>query len=328
MTDTEEGTSHEPLPQVLQDAIDTYLQWAKRQWPQEKEEPQIIKPLYHYTDEHGLKGIIASETIGFTDYRHLNDPSELTHGIKITGDVIRLAGTGVDASAQSFLKHLNDAFASATSFANAEYLIACFSYDGNDLGQWRAYADNGRGYAIGFAPELFWRDTHHMPLHGAVVASVRYDTNEITARHRLAVEEAVRIFLETVNANADLVRDWAIAISFMRGLAKAVVAWPPMMWNCLTWKHHAYENEKEVRLFILQSRDGFMPDDIKTRLRGRSEIVPYIAHPMPIRKHIVQIVVGPAAPPDAERSVRTMLNSLGVDPSIPVDRSDIPYRAL
>src|SRR5260221_12451575 len=115
MTDTEESTSHEPLPQVLQDAIDTYRQWAERQWLQEQEEPQIIKPLYHYTDGHGLKAIIASETIWFTEYRHLNDPSELTHGVKITGDAIRLAGPGVEASAQSFLKHLTEALASATS---------------------------------------------------------------------------------------------------------------------------------------------------------------------------------------------------------------------
>jgi hypothetical protein len=126
--------------------------------------------------------------------------------------------------------------------------------------------------------------------------------------------------------NADFVPDGAIGISFMRGLGEAVVAWP-MMWDCLTWKHDAYKHEKEVRLFILRSRDVFM-QDIKTRLRGRSEIVPYIAHPMPIRKHIVEIVVGPAAPADAERSVRTMLNSLGVDPSVPIGRSGIPYRAL
>ena len=50
----------------------------------------------------------------------------------------------------------------------------------------------------------------------------------------------------------------------------------------------------------------------------------------PIREpyNIVEIVVGPAAPADAERSLRTMLKSLGVDPSVAVGRSDVPYRAL
>jgi len=27
----------------------------------------------------------------------------------------------------------------------AHYFISSFSFEGNDLGQWRAYADNGRG---------------------------------------------------------------------------------------------------------------------------------------------------------------------------------------
>jgi hypothetical protein len=66
-----------------------------------------------------------------------------------------------------------------------------------------------------------------------------------------------------------------------------------------------------------------------TRLRG-SEIVPYIPHPKPVREPdmIAEIVVGPAAGPDAERTVRTMLDSFSIDPKIPIGRSDIPYRAL
>jgi hypothetical protein len=74
---------------------------------------------------------------------------------------------------------------------------------------------------------------------------------------------------------------------------------------------------------------GYLILYITTRLRG-SEIVPYIPHPMPVREpeHIAEIVVGPAAPADAERAVRTMLATLGLDPAIEVSSSDIPYRAL
>ena len=35
------------------------------------------------------------------------------------------------------------------------FYIASFSRDRNDLGQWRAYADNGGGFALGLAPHLF-----------------------------------------------------------------------------------------------------------------------------------------------------------------------------
>ena len=32
----------------------------------------------------------------------------------------------------------------------AHFFVCCFSKAEEDLGQWRAYADNGRGYSIGF----------------------------------------------------------------------------------------------------------------------------------------------------------------------------------
>jgi hypothetical protein len=37
--------------------------------------------LYHYTDEAGMKGILASGHLWLTDILSLNDPSELTHGL-------------------------------------------------------------------------------------------------------------------------------------------------------------------------------------------------------------------------------------------------------
>ena len=109
--------------------------------------------------------------------------------------------------------------------------------------------------------------------------------------------------------------------------ARAIIA-SPLIWNSLTSKHPAYEHEREVRLIILGLRNKLMPY-ITTRLRG-SEIVPYIVHHSPIREphNIVEIVVGPAALADTERSVRTMLDSFGVDLSIEISRSDIPYRAF
>jgi hypothetical protein len=36
--------------------------------------------IYHYTDDRGLRGIIESGKLWFTDIFDLNDPSELRHG--------------------------------------------------------------------------------------------------------------------------------------------------------------------------------------------------------------------------------------------------------
>jgi len=52
---------------------------------------------------------------------------------------------------------------------------------------------------------------------------------------------------------------------------------------------------------------------VKTRARG-SELVPYIPHPWDVREPgaIVEILVGPAAPPDAEDAVRALLAGYGI----------------
>jgi hypothetical protein len=220
-------------------------------------------------------------------------------------------------------------FSSLNFSATLEFFIASFSRARDDLGQWRAYADNGRGYAIGFAPRVFRIEDKpdRRSDENVFVGRVLYDIREVTDRHSLAIEEAAAIFLDTVEANAHLVQDKVVGIPFMQDFARSVIA-SPLIWNCLTSKHPAYAHEQEVRLIILGLRDKLMPF-IATRLRG-SEIVPYIVHGTPIREphNIVEIVVGPAASADAERGVRTMLESLGIDPSVVISRSDIPYRAL
>jgi hypothetical protein len=316
-------------PQALQNAIDEYDRWSDQQALAEQTRNSIDTPLYHYTDGRGLKGIIESEAIRFTDYRHMNDPSELIHGIKAVQAVVRAVKPGVDGRVGLLLETLADMF-SQQNFSNAlEFFIGSFSRERDDLGQWRSYADNGRGYALGFAPKLFRvvENPNRKPNENVFVGPVVYRTDQILARHQEAIEKAAHIFLETVEANAALMQNKNVGIPFMQDMARAMIA-SPLIWNCLTTKHPAYEHEREVRLIILGLRDKLMPY-IKTRLRG-SEIVPYIEHRMALREphSIVEIVVGPAAPVDTERTVLTMLKSLGADPNVPIGRSDIPYRAL
>jgi hypothetical protein len=37
--------------------------------------------VYHYTDAHGLKGIVEKDAIWLTNRVHLNDPTELAYGL-------------------------------------------------------------------------------------------------------------------------------------------------------------------------------------------------------------------------------------------------------
>jgi hypothetical protein len=283
------------LPTELARAITEYNSWIDNELKKEEEANKIGDTLYHYTNVAGLKGIIESESIWFTDFRHLNDPSEIEHGIELCRDVIRLRRPGQDGRVGLFLDVLAD-FTRLDNFSRSlEYFIGSFSQASDDLGQWRAYGDNGRGVAVGFAPHLFdiENTTNKKPSEAGFVGRVIYDLDAASSRVR-AIERAEGIFLEVANAHRNLLANKDVGIPFMQDFARAVIA-SPLIWNCLTSKHAAYTHEQEVRLIILGMHDKLRPY-IQTRMRG-ADIVPYIPYKMPIRKahSIGQIQVGPAA---------------------------------
>lgn len=317
------------LPSELERAIAQYNAWIEGELRSEQDKNRVSDTLYHYTNVAGLKGIIESESIWFTDFRHMNDPSEISHGIELCRDVIRLRKPGRDGRVALFLDCLAD-FMRLDNFSRSlEYFIGSFSRASDDLGQWRAYADNGRGVAIGLAPHLFMIEntTDMNPDEAAFVSPVVYDLGDASSRHERAIEKAEEIFVDTADAHRDILANKDIGIPFMQDFARAVIA-SPLIWNCLTSKHPAYSHEQEVRMIMLGMHDKLRPY-IKTRIRG-ADIVPYIPYKVPVRKphSIGHIVVGPAANADAERTVRTMLKSFGIERDIPVSRSLIPYRAV
>ena len=105
--------------------------------------------IYHYTNDIGLRGILETGKLWLTDMFNLNDPSELSHSLSHMVDALNSkAVNGPPESkifAQAFEAYLRQGYQKV-----AHYFICSFSKVGNDLGQWRAYADNGRGYALGF----------------------------------------------------------------------------------------------------------------------------------------------------------------------------------
>src|SRR5258706_6937370 len=106
--------------------------------------PELI---YHYTDGDGLTGILQSRKLWLTDLFDLNDPSELRYGIRYAQDALDTISTdrGIEQFAKDFRKFTADGIQ-----AIAHFFVGCFSCNGDELGQWRAYADDGRGFAIGF----------------------------------------------------------------------------------------------------------------------------------------------------------------------------------
>jgi hypothetical protein len=294
-----------------------------------EEEKRIVGPLYHYTDAAGLKGIIEKKEIWFTSHRYLNDPSELTFGI----DAAHQAITAVSVKGgpvKCFCDRLSDLFNVHTITEELEYLLAGFSYERNDLGQWRAYGCNGRGFALGLASRLFaveQKTPDQKQNEKIAVYPVEYGSARARERHREIVKKAAEIFEDTVNKHNVMLQDKTVALAFIDNYIRHVMA-SALIFASLTSKHEAYQHEREVRLMMLGPRTKFGPY-IETRVRN-DELVAFVRHPMPLIKEpgsIVEIIMGPCVGVDAEHAVRSLLNSAGIDPSVPIRRSGIPYRA-
>jgi hypothetical protein len=112
-----------------------------------REPPPLI---YQYTNDVGLKGILETGTIWLTDIFSLNDPSELSHGLSHTLNILSAKAATGPPESKIFAKDLGAFIQQVGIEKSGHYFMCSFSSCGDDLGQWRAYADNGRGYALGF----------------------------------------------------------------------------------------------------------------------------------------------------------------------------------
>jgi hypothetical protein len=317
------------IPPDLLTAAALFRHWADDQLLVAQETTKVSEPLYHYTDAGGLKGIVESEQIWFTSYRYLNDPSEIALGANAAQEAIAAVSSQRPSRVKIFCDVLADLFDVANITKSLEYLVASFSRERDDLGQWRAYGCNGRGFALGLAPQLFQVEEQRAdqkPNEKTIVYPVEYGRTKARDRHYVIVKKAADIFEDTVNKYGPLMQDNAVGLAFIENYAKKVIA-DAMIFVCLTSKHEAYQHENEVRLMMLGLHTKLKPY-IETRVRN-GELIVFVRHKMRIKKpgSIVEVVVGPTAGIDAEHAVRSVLDSAGIDPSVPIRRSDVPYRA-
>ncbi len=318
--------SSDYFPQILEMAIDDYHQWADEYFRRVEIRNTITEPLYHYTGITGLEGILKSDSIWFTDYRHLNDPKELLHGL---GLAKRMLQRRIKAGDFPSLVHAwIDDLLNQRNFGRAlEFLIASFTRNGDELGQWRAYADNASGVAIGFSPTLFLpvEAANKDPRRNVFVGPVLYDDALTRRRHAKGLDVADKIARDAFKYAHRHLKHRDIGIEFINRLARSVIA-SPLIWNALTCKHSGYRGEDEVRLVMLGEKRKFRGNILK-RKRG-AEVVPYVPYKLQLDRpgSIVEIIIGPAAPKTAEADVKALLKRHGIKAG--VRRSRIPYRTV
>lgn len=116
--------------------------------------PNKEETIFHYCSAETLQAIATYGTLRFTDINMLNDEQEVRWAYSIfeeaaTRLIKRLGVSNATPEINVSFIDLIDSIISPIQLI-AHPFISCFSLKGDLLGQWRAYADDGKGFSIGF----------------------------------------------------------------------------------------------------------------------------------------------------------------------------------
>jgi hypothetical protein len=275
--------------------------------------------IYHYTNDVGLRGILKTGKFWLTDIFALNDPSELEHGVS---HFIKALDNKI-ANGHPEGRSISECFKIFMSKKKlfASFFVCSFSSDVNDLGQWRAYADNGRGFAIGFDTKIFedafMKDV--ISSQGNATFSVIYDNDRQLAEIQRGLVE--RLFnLNPFPRIEDLDKD-----AFFNKLLFPLIC--NSLYPTLYFKHGAYKNEKEYR--FLQMHSVVPPPVVNYRSRHYS-LIKYREFDWRslAAKALKKIVIGPSADKEkVSQFARDCFQEAGID-AVELEESNIPYRSL
>jgi hypothetical protein len=248
--------------------------------------------LYHYTSRVGLEGIVRTNTIWATNYRSLNDSSEIIHLKKPFAralvprfrDIVEAsnidahrrqlleAGGGYEGLAGSFVESLYRAtFESPGGFTAIETYITCFCTHAADrfyvrenglLSQWRGYS-GGDGFCIVLETPALCRllarefDEHYW---------VHLQANPV----RYAVDDTPldALFPELVGAAEKTLR------GLLSGRGEPAMATSEFLRGATLFKHQGFLEEQEVRIVAI-------PGTEELRGQGRLEHADFPAGPLP-----------------------------------------------
>ena len=118
--------------------------------PTREFKPSKNEIIYHYCDANAFHSICTNRKLWFNDLFSMNDSLEIHWGYSIWEEVASLK---IREYGKDFLDEIDEIL----HFSGFQGLLLanCFSTNRDVLSQWRAYANDGKGYVIGFdAKEL------------------------------------------------------------------------------------------------------------------------------------------------------------------------------
>ena len=142
--------------------------------------------IYHYCDSNAFFAICTNRKLWMNDLHSMDDFMELHWGYSIWE---QSANTRIEKYGKEFLDDIDEVI----HFSGFQSLLLanCFSTDKDVLSQWRAYADDGKGYVIGFnAKELLGLPIRALQVLYDKEQQIKEATATIDALYQLKQEDS------------------------------------------------------------------------------------------------------------------------------------------
>lgn len=295
------------------------------------------KVLYHYCSLSAFTSITSSKEIRLTDLSKSNDYLEGTWLF----DAIDASLLSLNSQLPQFLadvpyeplqhsievlqnlisesrKHINDA--RKRQRENDAFYGFCLSEKADLLSQWRGYADDGQGVAIGFSKDFFQSLCDASPDN--LFISFKPVSYSVTPMQNLVADKIASLLVGDSNESS-----LADAFSELKLTSESIF-----------YKNGAFEEEKEWRLVFRDQRNRGAGSDslhrfgkatISTRkwYARENKLIPYhVLDYKDVPDAIQSIVIGPKCL-IADDDMRNYLDDTGYDSKkIAIERSSSSYR--
>jgi len=269
--------------------------------------------LYHYTNLAGLTSIIESQAIWATEILQLNDTTEIAYSRKLLGKLAdRLSAPSASEYALFLVRQA--ATGMATAPTAPRMFVASLTDDGDNLSQWRSYASQGHGFALGFDRDVL--ETKSLA-QGFTMVPIIYDQSEQEQHFTKALSEVVEV-----------IDGWGAEPEHSPSpIEQVLLLGLGLTFAAMFIKNPYFRDEREWRLVRLIVK-GVWDENSHTRVRN-GEMVQYeeidLSSSASGETPIVELVIGPLSSIDQEFRMREFLDEHGLE-SVTIRHSSVPLR--
>lgn len=277
----------------------------------------------HYTNSIGLKGILENNTLWFTRWDFLNDPSERLYIYGLIEEVLN------ESNYDEWFKNVIQENASIEKIVKKQcghwnangrnYYFASFSLNDDSLDMWKYYAKDSQLQGYNFSVNLSNFVCSLMDKNATCVSHGKmiYDVAEQKALISTALDGIYKIY-KILNDSTDTttyVKDdlTVIFLEYFSYIESFI-------------KHPAYKSEQEYRIVCYNGRDKTILQKVNMR-ECNGAYIPYVA--LEFDKNCIDgITLSPTlVNTNAENGVKTLLDVLEYK-SIEIKQSELPFRNI